>query len=175
MQPGPPSSEDVPGWAWGQRPFPDESPEAFACRMMDARYGRANGFEAAFAIGEVRNLKKSVHVDRCVPFADPNVPSRPMPLKRGNPTRDPGAVVLHQVHHFHVGAGADCTDDDEDNEKEIGVYASPEQIRAAIARLSDQPGFRVFSVVLDEVAWGTGFISIRDPRFFGPAEAPDAR
>ena len=61
------------------------------------------------------------------------------------------------------------TFDDDDQEKQIGVYSTEERAQQAIERLRDKPGFRDFperwmisDIVLDKDSfWTDGFITVR--------------
>lgn len=66
---------------------------------------------------------------------------------------------VHVLHHVRQDAG--CRDD----AKLIGVYRSQEAVDAAIARLSERPGFRDFpegfstdAYELDKDHWSEGFV-----------------
>lgn len=65
------------------------------------------------------------------------------------------------VHHIHIRG-----EDDED-EKLIGVYSTEDLARAAVVRLSTQPGFdkqpenfRVSEFPLNWTGWEEGFVTI---------------
>lgn len=70
---------------------------------------------------------------------------------------------VYVVQHVHEAP------DGEEDTKFIGVYSSEEAARAAVARLSSQPGFRehregfvVTPYELDKDHWTEGFISWRE-------------
>jgi hypothetical protein len=174
---GPPSADDVPFWARGLRPYLEDTPEQFACRLMDDRYGRETWFDAAFAIGEVRNLKKWARVDAGIaePIAGSPLRKARRP-KRGGRNLG-GSSVLYQLHHFRLEADEDWVLDHEDNEKEIGLYSSLAALKTAINERADQEGFRdwlggfrIFIVMVDQDYWEEGFIRIHDPAFLDPPD-----
>ena len=58
-------------------------------------------------------------------------------------------------------------DDDDGDEKLIGVYSTEEKAKQAAEALKDQPGFKdwpqgfnVYSCTLDETSWVEGFVTI---------------
>jgi hypothetical protein len=144
---------------------------------MDDRYGRETWFDAAFAIEEVRNLKKWARADAGIPTPTDASSCRKAPRPgRGEPTPG-GSIVLYQLHHFHLQSGEDWTQDHEDNDFPLGDYTSLAALKSKIDERSDQfgfrdwpGGFRTFVVTLDEVWWKEGFISIHDPAFLDPPD-----
>jgi hypothetical protein len=71
-------------------------------------------------------------------------------------------MYVFVVQHVH-----EIKEDDEDV-KLIGVYSTEESARAAVARLSLQPGFResasgfhVDRYIVDKDHWAEGFITVR--------------
>jgi homoserine kinase type II len=67
----------------------------------------------------------------------------------------------------------------EDTELHIGIYSSEAEARAAIARLSDKPGFRdyaegfnIYPYTLDSDGWTEGFVSIREGQMIAEGYGP---
>ena len=72
--------------------------------------------------------------------------------------------VLQHVHTVMAGE-----EDEDEDIKLIGVYSTEDQARAAIARLSNKPGFRdhtdgfhITEQELDKDEWTEGFTSWRE-------------
>jgi homoserine kinase type II len=72
-------------------------------------------------------------------------------------------VVDYLLYHIRA------KENDDDDEKLIGIYTAEEKAKAAIQRLRGKPGFRdypngfeIFEHVLDRDSWTEGFISADD-------------
>jgi hypothetical protein len=76
---------------------------------------------------------------------------------------------VYLLYHIH------CSDDeDEEDQKFIGVYSTEEKAKDAIERLKPRPGFRdfpddfqIFESVVDRDGWTEGFISFDQATYGG--------
>jgi hypothetical protein len=71
---------------------------------------------------------------------------------------------VYELWHYKLAPGEEP--DEEKDPKDIGIYSTEEQAKAAIERLKDKPGFRdwpggfrIFRAILDKDYWVEGFIS----------------
>ena len=69
-------------------------------------------------------------------------------------------MVVYMLYHIYAKKNGD------EQQKLIGIYTTDENAKAAIQRLSGQPGFKdhpsgfqIFEAVLDRDDWTEGFIS----------------
>ncbi len=78
--------------------------------------------------------------------------------------------IVFELWHFKIGQDDEWDLDDEaQGAKNIGIYSSEENAKAAIARLRDKPGFRnwphgfrILERELDRDHWEEGFINPYD-------------
>ncbi|CAH1649102.1 hypothetical protein BOSEA31B_10308 [Hyphomicrobiales bacterium] len=66
-----------------------------------------------------------------------------------------------------------------DTELHIGIYSSEAEARAAIERLSDQPGFRdfpagfnIYPYTLNKDGWTSGFVSVSESEMIAEGHEP---
>ncbi len=74
---------------------------------------------------------------------------------------------IFELWHYKIGPDEEAGDDG--SAKDIGLYSTEDNAKAAIGRLKDKPGFRdwpggfrIFSIPLDHDRWDEGFISSDD-------------